>query len=117
MTQQFASQYQADILGTAYEQTTLQRPNDYEGKVTATLSPQKTPQQIAKAVLYIHGFIDYFFQKEMTEQFNQHDSDFYALGLRKYGRSILPHQKYYNVRNITEYEAEINQTLEIIRAE
>ncbi len=29
------------------------------------------------------------FQTEMAEQFNQHGYDFYALDLRKYGRSHL----------------------------
>ena len=117
MTQQSASQYQADILGEGYEQATLNFPDDYEGKVTATLIRKKASQSTNKAVLYIHGFIDYFFQTEMAEQFNQHGFDFYALDLRKYGRSILPHQKYYNIREIAEYDAEITQALEIIGAE
>jgi alpha-beta hydrolase superfamily lysophospholipase len=29
----------------------------------------------------------------MAEKFNQHGYDFYALDLRKYGRSHLSHQK------------------------
>ena len=109
--------YQPDILGAGYEQATLHFPDDYEGQVTATLVRKKAPQSAGKAVLYIHGFIDYFFQTEMAEQFNQHGFDFYALDLRKYGRSILPHQKYYNVRNLAEYDAEITRALEIIGAE
>ncbi len=117
MTQQSAPQYQADILGEGYEQATLNFPDDYEGKVTATLIRKKASQSTNKAVLYIHGFIDYFFQTEMAEQFNQHGFDFYALDLRKYGRSILPHQKYYNIRDIAEYDAEITQALDIIGAE
>lgn len=117
MTQQSAPQYQADILGEGYEQTTLNFPDDYEGKVTATLIRKKASQSTNKAVLYIHGFIDYFFQTEMAEQFNQHGFDFYALDLRKYGRSILPHQKYYNIREIAEYDVEITRALEIIGAE
>ncbi|OTG82257.1 alpha/beta hydrolase [Acinetobacter sp. ANC 4648] len=106
--------YQPDVLGTGYEQMTLNFPDDYEGKVTATLIRKKAVQKTHKAVLYIHGFIDYFFQTEMAEQFNQHGYDFYALDLRKYGRSHLPHQKFYNVRKISEYDAEINKALEII---
>ncbi len=117
MTQQSAPQYQADILGEGYEQATLNFPDDYEGKVTATLIRKKASQITNKAVLYIHGFIDYFFQTEMAEQFNQHGFDFYALDLRKYGRSILPHQKYYNIHEIAEYDAEITQALDIIGAE
>jgi len=109
--------YQLDILGSGYEQATLNFPDDYEGQVTATLVRKKAQQPTNKAVLYIHGFIDYFFQTEMAEQFNQHGFDFYALDLRKYGRSHLPHQKYYNVREIAEYDAEITQALDIIGAE
>ena len=109
--------YQPDVLGSGYEQTTLNFPDDYEGQVTATLVRKKAEQSTAKAVLYIHGFIDYFFQTEMAEQFNQHGFDFYALDLRKYGRSHLPHQKYYNLREIAEYDAEITEALDIIAAE
>ena len=112
-----SSTYQPDILGAGYEQMTLNFPDDYEGKVTATLVRKKAAQKTRKAVLYIHGFIDYFFQTEMAEQFNQHDYDFYALDLRKYGRSHLPHQKFYNVRNLNEYDAEISQALDIIAHE
>lgn len=109
--------YRPDVLGSGYEQLTINLPNDYDGKVTATLVRKKAAQTTKKAVLYIHGFIDYFFQKEMAEQFNQHGYDFYALDLRKYGRSYLPHQKYYYVLNLNEYDAEISKALEIIGQE
>ena len=108
------SEYQPDVLGTGYEQLTLNFPDDYEGKVIATLVRKKATQATKKAVLYIHGFIDYFFQTEMAEQFNAHGYDFYALDLRKYGRSHLPHQKYYYVLNLNEYDAEITEALKII---
>ena len=107
-------QYQNDILGEGYEQATLAFPDDFEGKVIATLVRKKTEKTSTKAVLYIHGFVDYFFQTEMAERFNAEGFDFYALDLRKYGRSHLPHQKYYNVYDIAEYDAEITQALEII---
>lgn len=106
--------YQTDILGEDYQQARLNFPDDYEGQVTATLVRKKANTPTQKAVLYIHGFIDYFFQTEMAEQFNQHGFDFYALDLRKYGRSHLPHQQFYNVRELTEYDAEITEALAMI---
>ncbi len=109
--------YQADVLGEGYEQFTINLPDDYDGKVTTTLVRKKATQETNKAVLYIHGFIDYFFQKEMADQFNQHGYDFYALDLRKYGRSHLPHQKYYYVLNLNEYDEEITTALNIIGQE
>ncbi|WP_448762183.1 alpha/beta hydrolase [Acinetobacter tandoii] len=109
--------YQADVLGPDYQQLVLEFPDDYEGKVVATLVRKNNTQATTKAILYIHGFIDYFFQTEMADQFNQQGFDFYALDLRKYGRSRLGHQQLYNVRDLSEYDAEINKALEIIQAE
>jgi alpha-beta hydrolase superfamily lysophospholipase len=65
-------------------------------------------------VLYIHGFNDYFFQREMAKQFVANGYNFYALDLRKYGRSILPHQKQCNTRKIKEYYADIDTALSLI---
>jgi alpha-beta hydrolase superfamily lysophospholipase len=109
--------YQTDILGEDYQQLTLNFADDYDGKVVATLVRKKAAQATKKAVLYIHGFSDYFFQTEMAEQFNQHGYDFYALDLRKYGRSKLPHQKFYYLLDLREYDAEITKALEIIGQE
>ena len=117
MAENTIGQYQEDILGVGFEKLTLNFPNDYEGAVEATLIRKKSGQTSKKAVLYIHGFIDYFFQTVMAEQFNQHGFDFYALDLRKYGRSLLPHQKAYYVKDLREYDAEITQALNIIQSE
>ena len=111
------SLYQPDVLGSNYEQMTLNFADDYNGKVVATLVRKKAAQPTKKAVLYIHGFTDYFFQTEMADQFNQHGYDFYALDLRKYGRSKLPHQTLYYVRDLREYDAEITKSLQIIGQE
>ena len=70
-----------------------------------------------QAVLYIHGFNDYFFQKEMAFRFNERGIHFYALDLRKYGRSWLPHQKFNDIRNLRAYYEEIGEALRIIREE
>ena len=109
--------YQADILGSPYQQRTLILKDDYEGKAVATVVRRKSEIVTRKAVLYIHGYIDYFFQTEMAEQFNLHGYDFYALDLRKYGRSYLSHQKLFNVRDLREYDEEIDLTLRLIADE
>ncbi|ENX63353.1 MULTISPECIES: alpha/beta hydrolase [Acinetobacter] len=117
MTTSNLYEYQTDMLGEDYQQLTLNFADDYDGKVVATLVRKKAAEATKKAVLYIHGFADYFFQKEMAEQFNQHGYDFYALDLRKYGRSKLPHQKLYYVLDLREYDAEISKALEVISQE
>lgn len=111
------ARYQTDILGDGYEQLRLNFPHDYDGEVCATLVRKKSASNTAKAVLYVHGFIDYFFQTEMAEQFNQQGYDFYALDLRKYGRSHLAHQALFYVENLNEYDAEITAALNIIQQE
>ncbi|WP_435738252.1 alpha/beta hydrolase [Cellulosimicrobium sp. PMB13] len=40
------------------------------------------------AVLYVHGYIDYFFQTHVAEAFEARGYRFYALDLRGYGRSV-----------------------------
>lgn len=40
------------------------------------------------AVLYVHGFVDYFFQRHVADAFAARGYPFYALDLRGYGRSI-----------------------------
>ena len=110
-------QYSLDILGDDFQQTTLALEDDYEGEVVATIIRKKSLVQSSKAVLYIHGFNDYFFQSEMANHFNSEGFNFYALDLRKYGRSFLSHQKLNNVRSLEEYDEEINKTLQLIHLE
>jgi alpha-beta hydrolase superfamily lysophospholipase len=109
--------YKEDILKDGFEQQSLPLKEDYEGKAIATLIRRLFPAKTAKAVLYIHGFNDYFFQKEMALQFNEHHFNFYALDLRKYGRSYMPHQKFNDIRDIRAYFEEITDALRIIHNE
>jgi alpha-beta hydrolase superfamily lysophospholipase len=66
-------------------------------------------------VLYIHGFVDYFFQTHLAEFFTARGYDFYALDLRKYGRSLLAHQTPNFCTDIAEYYTEIDEAVRIIR--
>jgi len=109
--------YSEDILGDNFENLSIPLKPDYEGEVVATLIRKKSQQVSTLAVLYIHGFNDYFFQKELANHFIDNGYNFYALDLRKYGRSWLDHQKFNNVRSLREYDEEITKALEIIKVE
>jgi len=113
----WSQNYQPDILGNGFEQLTINQPDDYEGKVTCTVIRKKTATASKKAVLYVHGFNDYFFQAELANWYNAHGYNFYAVDLRKYGRSILPNHKMNNVRDLKEYFADLDTTLRIIQTE
>ena len=109
--------YFADILGHGFRQTTIVQPSDYEGSVTCTIIKKPTPEKSDKAVLYVHGFNDYFFQEEMAERYIKEGYNFYAIDLRKYGRSWLAHQKINNVRDLSEYFPDLDTALTIIKNE
>ena len=108
--------YKPDIL-IGFEQQTIVMPNDYEGEVVCTLVRKLNKQPTEQAVLYIHGFLDYFFQEEVAEMFTKQGYNFYAIDLRKYGRSILPNQRPCNFRKIDEYFADLDAAIAQIRAE
>ena len=110
-------QYLEDVLKNGFEQATIIQPNDYEGKVTTTLIRKLNSKPSGKAILCIHGFNDYFFQVVIAEAFLKQGYHFYALDLRKYGRSQLPNQTPNNVRNISEYYKDIDSALTIIKEE
>ncbi len=96
---------------------TLHFPDDYEGKVIASLIRSPKNSAGRPSVLYLHGLSDYFFQVHVAEAFHNQGYNFYALDLRKHGRSLLPHQHPNYCRSITEYFPEIDESLDIIDAE
>ena len=95
-------------LHTDFDYQTIQLSPDYEGKVTATLISSKFNAGDRESVLYLHGYIDYFFHPHVCEKFIKNNFDFYALDLRKYGRSILEHQRLNFCLDIEEYFEEIS---------
>lgn len=112
-----SAQYIADVLGADYEQRVIQMPADEEGEVICTIIRKKANAPSTKAVLYIHGFCDYFFNKELAQAITNKNIDFYAIDLRKYGRSFLTHQRINSCRNLNEYFPDIDTALSIIKAE
>lgn len=96
----------------SYSIKQLELTPDYEGKVVATIISQAAIKPSTTAVLYVHGFIDYFFQDHLAQKFSESGYNFYALELRKYGRSLLPHQHPNYCRDVQEYFEDIDRTIE-----
>jgi alpha-beta hydrolase superfamily lysophospholipase len=103
-----------DPLLAGFETLELAFPDDYDGPVVATLVRLPTANAERGAVLYIHGFSDYFFQRHMAERLAAEGYAFYALDLRKYGRSLRPHQHPNFCKSLSEYYADISAALEVI---
>ncbi|XVQ09296.1 alpha/beta hydrolase [Spirillospora sp. CA-255316] len=106
-----------DVLGAGYEAIELPLGEDSEGEVVATLVRRRRTDPGRRAVLYVHGFIDYFFQKHLADFYVERGFDFYALDLRKYGRSLRPHQTPNFVHSLTDYFPEIDEAVRIAREE
>lgn len=112
--------WQEDLLGERFQQVTLPLGSDGEGDVVATLVRHRpaltdlvSPFAPARGtdVLYLHGWSDYFFQTGLAEQWHAAGARFYALDLRKYGRSLRPHQTPGYVSDLATYDADIEAAL------
>src|SRR6478752_7900729 len=97
-----------DVLGEPYRAETIDFPPDDEGPVVATLVSRPAGAPTTRAVLHVHGFCDYFFQTGYAEWWNERGYDFYALDLRKYGRSLRPHQTPNYVTDLHDHFPEID---------
>lgn len=113
-----------DVLGEGFQQLTLPLGEDVEGEIVATVVralPRPVPwwrpggdrRPLADVdVLYVHGWSDYFFQKRLARLWNDRGARFFALDLRKYGRSLRPGQTPGYVTDLDEYDADIAAALE-----
>ncbi|RRR26322.1 alpha/beta hydrolase [Schaalia georgiae] len=117
--------WRQDLLGPAYQSRTIELLPDEEGDNVATLvryRPRKDPGALPGSLgfprfvaLYVHGRNDYFFQTELAQNMAASGAAFYALDLRKYGRSLRPWQSIGFTDDLTTYDEEIGEALDIIR--
>lgn len=129
------ARWEPDVLGDGYEATVLDLGHDEEGPLHATLvryTPPRTPRVLIRRaaaallrrapgqdvlpladadVLYVHGWNDYFFQTHVAEAFARLGARFFALDLRKYGRSLRPDQTAGFVTDLAECDQEIEMAL------
>ena len=82
---------------------------------THSACSEATPQPPRFVLLYIHGRNDYFFQRELAEDIAGCGGAFYALDLRRYGRSLRPGQRMGFVSNLSLYDEDISEALDLIR--
>src|SRR5215475_4312011 len=112
--------WKPDILGTGYDQLVLDlgADPDGEGTVEAVLvRRQPRPgEETTGAVLYVHGFADYFFQTDLADFFAERGLQFYALDLRKCGRARRPGQTAHYVSDLKLYDAELDRALAVVTA-
>ncbi|MFK4761898.1 alpha/beta hydrolase [Microbacterium sp. ZW T5_45] len=109
-----------DVLGDEFEQLTLDLGADDEGPVVATLvralpAPPSWWDRLSGRtrplddvdVLYVHGWSDYFFQKRLARFWTSRGARFFALDLRKYGRSLREGQTPGYITDLATYDEDI----------
>ncbi|MDO5500372.1 MAG: alpha/beta hydrolase [Propionibacteriaceae bacterium] len=70
-----------------------------------------------RAVLYVHGWNDYFFQAHLADFWAEQGYDFYALDLRRYGRSWREGQLRGFTTDLREYFEELDLAVAELRAD
>jgi alpha-beta hydrolase superfamily lysophospholipase len=114
----FVTGWQPDVL-PGYWQLTIPLGDDPdgEGDIDATLLRRGDPAPGADAVLAVHGYTDYFFHTALADHFAGRGFAFYALDLRKCGRSSRSGLTPHFTTNLAYYDRELDRALEIIGAE
>jgi len=120
-----AALWTADILGPRFQQRTLALAADDEGDVCTTLvrcaagepgqSATAGPQAAVNVVLYVHGWADYFLQAELAEFLTDAGFPFYAVDLRKFGRSLRPWQTPGFTEDLAVYDEDLAAAIEAVR--
>jgi alpha-beta hydrolase superfamily lysophospholipase len=94
---------------------TLIRRGNKTGGTGETGETGKAPESgPAHAVLAVHGYTDYFFHTELADHFADRGFTFYALDLRKCGRSRQAGQTPHFTTNLARYDAELERALAIV---
>ena len=86
-----------------------------EGRLVGTLVRRNHPPRHDRAVLYLHGWNDYFFQTHLADEWDALGYDFYALDLRRYGRSMHDNELPGYIDDLDDYDLELDAAVEQVR--
>jgi len=110
-----------DILGEEFESHAFTAAGGVGVERTATLvrfrpavAEVLTPPGHRRAVLFLHGWSDYFFNVDLARFWSSAGYDFYALDMHNHGRSLRPESPGGYVSNLADYDAEIDVACRLI---
>ncbi len=92
---------------------------DTFGPCGFTTIARPAPDDLATGaiVLYLHGWSDYFFHPHVAQFFNDRGYDFWAIDLRRNGRSLRDGDVATAISDLREYGEEIGTTIAMASAE
>lgn len=112
-------------LGTPFRRYAMHTMPVYGKEFHSTLieypygSSKRTDSLAAKPahgiILYVHGYNDYFFQRELAEKADSAGYAFFAIDLHYCGRSLMPGEARGDMRNMREFFAELDYAVELAR--
>lgn len=116
--------WEPDLLGAGFAHRELPLGRDDGEEIVATLV-RSTPSLgrrllgpfVDVDVLYVHGWSDYFFQTELARFWTDRGARFFALDLRRYGRSLRAGQRPGDVHALDDYDADIDAALAAMGAD
>lgn len=85
-------------------------------EIMATLVRRRPPVH-GRALLYVHGRNDYFFQTHLAERIESEGYDFYAIDLRRHGRSLRERQLAGFITDLRDYFVELDAAAQMIAEE
>jgi alpha-beta hydrolase superfamily lysophospholipase len=94
-----------------FEQLRLTGMTASDGPADPMLVRRRYAGTCSKAVLYIHGYTDYFFQTHLADFYNHQGFHFYAIDLRRHGRALQPHQWPNYTASIDEYLEDVHAAI------
>ncbi|MDQ0801130.1 alpha/beta hydrolase [Arthrobacter sp. SLBN-112] len=113
-------QWQPDILGRDFESCSFVATGADGVERTATLVRLRPPGDVdvpagrRRAVLFLHGWSDYFFNADLARFWAGAGYDFYALDMHNHGRSLRPEFPGGYVGDLAAYDAEIQEACRLI---
>ncbi|VFA82493.1 Alpha/beta hydrolase family [Gordonia paraffinivorans] len=127
VTESAGTGWEPDRLLDRYQIRTIPLRDDPDGEspITATLIRRSVDEHgddtgdtgPRRAVLYVHGFTDYFFHEPLADFFADRGHAFYAIDLRKCGRSRADHHTPHFTTDLARYDEELGLALDVIAAE
>ncbi|ABK03602.1 alpha-beta hydrolase superfamily lysophospholipase [Arthrobacter sp. PvP102] len=119
-------EWHTDILGDDFQACSYQATGGDGVERTATLvrhvpqgdaggpggsGPRPLPR---RAILFLHGWSDYFFNVELAQFWTGKGFEFFALDMHNHGRSLQADTHGGYVADLDDYDAEISKAIEII---
>ncbi len=99
-----------DFLGASFRSRGFQLLKTKPSVVCHLINHRKSNGN-SKAILYLHGYTDYFFQDQLAEDLLLTGYDFYAIDLQGYGRSIRPSRTPNECKTLDQYFDDLNIAL------